>query len=265
MPRRANRTCDVALRSTRPLVRRDRRTDCVARAGPPSWRWSSWRSAPPGRAAGVFGLRHDAGAVASSGGRGGTCAARPCCHRGTCPRRAGKCGDRLAVLEPAQVVTQRFGRGVAQRRVLGEQLRDDRLVRPGDAVDDLVQRLRRAVHLLVGDRHRAVAGERLAPGDHLVHHDSERVEVAARIRLTALRLLRREVRRGAHDCAGLRETLLRGGVEGASNAEVGDLHPAVVTDEDVRRLDVTMHDAVAVGEPERGGHLGRRRRQPARG
>ena len=94
---------------------------------------------------------------------------------------------------------------VAHLRVLGQQLGDDRLVRPGDVGDDLVQRLRVVVDLLVGDADRVLAGERRPAGDHLVHHDAERVEVAARVGLGALGLLGREVRRRAHHRAGLGE------------------------------------------------------------
>ena len=105
-------------------------------------------------------------------------------------------------------------------------------------------------------RHRVLAGERRLAGHHLVHHDAERVEVAARVGLRALGLLGREVRRGAHDRAGLGEVRLGGRVHGPGDAEVGDLHLAVRTDQDVGRLDVAVGEPGLVGEPERGGDLG---------
>ena len=165
-------------------------------------------------------------------------------------------GDRaLADAEAAQVLAQRVGRRVAHRRVLRQQLGDDRLERPRHVGDELVERRRVVVHLPVGDAHRVVAGERRTPGDHLVHHDAERVEVAARVGLGALGLLRREVRRRAHHRAGLGEVRLGRRVEGPGDAEVGDLHRAVRADEDVRRLDVAVDEPGGVGEAEGGGDL----------
>src|SRR5437870_12564766 len=71
---------------------------------------------------------------------------------------------------------------------------------------------------------------------------------------SALGLLGREVRGGAHDRAGLGEVLL--GVTGACDAEVGDLDPAGAVDQHVSRLDVAVHHAVAMGEGERAGDVG---------
>jgi hypothetical protein len=113
------------------------------------------------------------------------------------------------------------------------------------------------VHLLVGDGHRVLALERHVARHHLVHDDAEAVEVAAGIGVAALGLLGREIGRRAHHGAGLSEVLLRGGVHGASDAEVSDLHRAGRRHEDVGRLHVAVHDAVAVGEPEGGRHIGR--------
>ena len=161
----------------------------------------------------------------------------------------------LAHAEAAQVLAQRVGGRVTHRRVLRQQLGDDRLERPGHVGDELVERRRVVVDLSVGDAHGVVTGERRAPGDHLVHHDAERVEVAARIRLGSLGLLGREVRRRTHHRPGLREVRLGRGIERPGDAEVGDLHRAVRADQDVRRLDVTVDEPGGVGEAEGGGHL----------
>ena len=83
----------------------------------------------------------------------------------------------------------------------------------------------------------------------------ERVQVAARVGLGALGLLGREVGGGAHDRADLGEVVLAGGVHRPGDAEVGDLHLAVGTDQDVGGLDVAVHDAAGVGAAERGGNL----------
>ena len=161
----------------------------------------------------------------------------------------------LVAAEATKVVTQRSGRRVAHRRILGEQFGDDGLVGAGDVGDDLHERLRRVVDLLVGDADRVLARERRPARDHLVHHDAERVQVAARIGLRTLGLLGGEVGGGAHDRADLGEVGLGGRVHRPGDAEVGDLHLAVRADEDVRRLDVAVGHVVVVGEAERGGHF----------
>jgi hypothetical protein len=76
-------------------------------------------------------------------------------------------------------------------------------------------------NVLVGDRHRVVAGERRPPGHHLVEDDAEGVDIGAGVDHVALGLLGREVGGRAHDRAGLGETL--GRVAGPGDAEVGDL------------------------------------------
>ena len=63
------------------------------------------------------------------------------------------------------------------------------------------------------------------PVDHLVEHAAERVDVGAPVDGLALRLLRRQVRRGAEDRRGLRDGLGRG--RDARDPEVRDLHLAV--------------------------------------
>ena len=199
----------------------------------------------------VRGIAVVAAATTAAGGTGGA-------------DGAGERHHRLAVAEPAQVVAQLLGGRVALLGLLGQQLDDDRLERPGHVGDELVERLRRVVHLLVGDGHRVVAAERRPAGDHLVQHDAERVEVAARIGLRALGLLGREVGGRAHHRADLGEVLLGGRVHRPGDAEVGDLHLPAGADEDVGRLDVAVHDAVAVGEAERGGDVAGDLGRPAR-
>ena len=82
------------------------------------------------------------------------------------------------------------------------------------------------------------------PGEQLVEHHPDRVEVAARAHRKALCLLGREVARGAHDRAGL------GDLRGARlrDPEVGDLDAALLVDDHVVRLQVAVHDAAAVRE-----------------
>ena len=121
------------------------------------------------------------------------------------------------------------------------------------------------MHLLVRDGDRVLAAERRAAAHHLVHDDAERVEVAAGIGDGALRLLGREVGGGPHHRAGLGEPGVRAGVGDAGDAEVGHLHVARLRHEDVAGLHVAVHDAVAMGEAERGGDLGGHVRRPGGG
>jgi hypothetical protein len=161
----------------------------------------------------------------------------------------------FTVAEAAQVVAQCLGRRVALVGLLGEQLGDDRLVGPRHVGDELVERRGCVVHLLIGDAHRVVTGERRLPGDHLVQHDTDRVQVATRVGLRALSLLGGEVGGGAHYVADLGEVALGGRVHRTGDAEVGHLHLAVGADEHVGRLDVAVYHAVAVGVAERSGDL----------
>ena len=99
----------------------------------------------------------------------------------------------LAVPEPPQIVSERVRTRIAQLRVLGEQLGDDCFERSRHPLNDLVERCRPIVYLLVGDADRVLAGEGRFAGDHLVHHDAERVQIAAWVGLGALGLLGREI------------------------------------------------------------------------
>ena len=172
-------------------------------------------------------------------------------------RRCAQRSDRLAAAEPPQIVAQRFGGLVPVLRVLGEQLGDDRLERAGDVGDDLDERLRCVMDLLVGDRDGVLACERWPARDHLVHHDSQRVEVAARVGLGSLGLLGREVRGRTHHGTGLGEVVLGAGVHRAGDSEVGDLHLAVRADQDVAGLDVAVGQSGRVCDLESGGNLAR--------
>ena len=91
---------------------------------------------------------------------------------------------------------------------------------------------------------RVVADERRPAGDQLVEHAAERVEVGARRRLAAERLLRRHVGDGADEHAVHRQARL---LEGDGEAEVADLRRAVGGEPDVAGLEVAVDDAVLVG------------------
>lgn len=99
--------------------------------------------------------------------------------------------------------------------------------------------------MLVGDRHRRIASERRPAGEHLVKHAAGRIQVGAHVDVLAARLLGRQVLRGAHDT--LRLGHCGGGIiERAGDAEVHDLHNALLGDHDVAGLDIAVDDAHAV-------------------
>ena len=97
-----------------------------------------------------------------------------------------------------------------------------------------------------------LAEERDAPGEALVQHQAERVQVGPTVELAAADLLRRQVLGRAHHHVVARE-VLAGGVEPLGDAEVGQQHAAVRRDEDVAGLDVAVDEAGVVGGVEGGG------------
>ncbi len=79
------------------------------------------------------------------------------------------------------------------------------------------------------------------PGQHLVHRHAERVDVGREHGLS-LKLLRRHVRRTADHGRPV-----RGDLEEARRAEVGDLQHVVLGDEHVGRAQIAVDDALRVG------------------
>ena len=90
------------------------------------------------------------------------------------------------------------------------------------------------------------------PGEALVEHQTERVEVSPPVEFLATDLLWRQVLGGAH------HHVLAGEVVGAAqplrDPEVGEQDPAVGRDEDVAGLDIAMHETGGVGGIESGGN-----------
>ena len=96
-------------------------------------------------------------------------------------------------------------------------------------------------------------------GQHLIHRDAERVEVRREHRL-ALELLGRHVGRAADD-----RRAVRGDLEEARRAEVGDLDQPGLRHEHVRRTQVAVQHALACARDRPRCRSGRRSRARASG
>jgi len=88
-------------------------------------------------------------------------------------------------------------------------------------------------------------------GETLEEHASERVLIGAPVDRLAVDLLRREIREGTRRAAepGCR------GVDLDGDPEVGQVRVIRVADQDVRGLDVAVHQPARVRRVERGGYL----------
>ncbi len=107
--------------------------------------------------------------------------------------------------------------------------------------------------MLVGHGHGAVGGERDLPGEGLVQHHPQRVDVGAGVHGLPLGLLGGQVGGRAQHGGGGGEGL---GGHGPGDPEVHDLHLALRREHDVGRLHVAVDDPGGVGELKGGGHLG---------
>ena len=101
--------------------------------------------------------------------------------------------------------------------------------------------------MLHGYRYRRVSVKRSAPRQHLIHDDTERVDIGGRAHDLPLSLLRCVVLYRAQCHAGGRETFSIDIFVDAGNTEVGQLDRAIAPDQDILRLHVTMNDTAPVG------------------
>ncbi len=108
--------------------------------------------------------------------------------------------------------------------------------------------------MLVSDCQRALSLEGGTPGEHLVEHHSQRVDVGAGIHRGALRLLGAEIAGGPDHGPGSGEFL--GVVPCPDDPEVGHFHRAIPSEQDVPRLDIAMDQPRPVCHGERRRSLG---------
>ena len=107
------------------------------------------------------------------------------------------------------------------------------------------------------DRLRGGAGERGRAGEDFVHDAAEGVQVAPPVHLPVLgRLLGTHVGRGPESDPRLGDPFIPSGSDRARDPEICD-EGAPVGEQDVRRLDVPMYHAEAMGVAQGGGHVAR--------
>ena len=170
-------------------------------------------------------------------------------------------------LQALQVRLQLGGALVAQVAVLLERRVDDPLELRRQLRVERDGRDRRAVQDRVEDDGRRAAGERLAARRHLVEHGAAGEDVGARRRAPRRAPARATcTRRCRSPCRGSsgasrpspwawRCRRSRGRSRLLGEAEVEHLRLAALRDEDVRRLDVAVHDPARVRGLERVGDL----------
>jgi hypothetical protein len=163
--------------------------------------------------------------------------------------------DRHALERALDVVAHIPGRLIAVPGILGHGLEHDR-VRPLRNLGVHPRGRDRVLsYMLVGDRHRRVAGERRPAGEQLVEQAAGGVQVAAGVHPLAPGLLRREILRGADDLR--RRGLRHRGIPVADrpgDAEVHDLDVAGPGQHHVAGPDVPVHDPVEMAVAQRAQH-----------
>ena len=230
-------------RAPRPRARAPRRAGAGAQAMSPAPRRASTRSAQGQRRA----------RSSASGGSAGSSRARSTSRGGIAPSRGSGTGTKARVgcpgggaASPARAPSSaRTKSSASAKRAAGSfsSARRTTRSRPGARPGRSAPGAARGVgQVLEGDGDGAVALEGHLPGEHLVEDHADRVEVGGRPGRVALGLLGREVLRRAHDRARLGH-LRR---PRPRDPEVGDLEQVLVAHDHVVRLEVAVHDAVAV-------------------
>ena len=179
-------------------------------------------------------------------------------HRRVDHRRRARVGPHVEDrTHRSQLRRQRHRRLVALIEALRQRLGDDRIELDRQRLVHRRRQRRLAPARSAAPPRPVRAGERQLAGQHLEHDDAEREDVGAVIDALAERLLGRHVRHGslrrpgrvASSFAASRALGAAAGPVG--EAEVEDLRVAFRRDDDVRRLDVAVDDAVGVRVGER--------------
>ena len=161
-------------------------------------------------------------------------------------RRTRRLGERLREL---------WRRAEPVGRCLGERPGDRTFQLFGNALPDGPDAGYRLHHALGDDRLGGWPGIRRLPGEHLVEHAPEGVDVGAAIHVgIAGCLLGAHVVRCAEREPGLRQPLRARGGEGSRDPEVSD-DSLSAGEQDVLGLDVTVHHAAFVGIAQRCRHV----------
>ena len=142
------------------------------------------------------------------------------------------------------------GRGVTVRRVLGQRALDESGVLRRD-----VLRRRGRVEVRPHGRGIAVAHERRVAGERVNEHAAERVHVGTGVDALAADLLRRGVAERADPRAAAAEPAVGAERQLLGETEVGQVGVVLLAEQDVRRFDVAMDEAMAVGGVERPAEL----------
>ena len=157
---------------------------------------------------------------------------------------------RVEVALEALKVRAKVQRGlVAQLPVLFERLVDDPDQLDRDGRVEVARRHRRFAENRVLDVDGRRSDERAAAGQELVHDDSQREEVGARIQGFALHLLGRHVGDGSAGQAGwyhrcrLADRVRR---DNDGQTKIQQLHTVGLRDKDIRRLQVAVHDSLGM-------------------
>ena len=168
-------------------------------------------------------------------------------------------GERLD--DPMDLVEQDGGVGGAQPAVARRGAGDERVDVRREVRDPGGGRGHVLVDVLVRDLDGGLALVRLGAGEQLVEHDTGGVDVGAGVGAAVHDQLRGEVGDGPdQDASGRR--VLGVGADRLGEAEVGHLDPAVVGDQHVLGLDVTVDEARPVGGGQCGQHGLEERERP---
>ena len=165
--------------------------------------------------------------------------------------RAGAPPDRARrSTRGVEVVQDLCGGLIAPGRIFFQAAHDDARQVVGHLRVEQLRTSGRLLGALVHHLEHGIIGEGHFTGDHLVHHQTERIEIAAVVELRPLHLLGRHVTRRSHQLARVRQSGRRR-FQRLRQAEVGDVRVAVLVEQHVLRLQVAMEDAFRMGRFQR--------------